>query len=98
MCLCTAIQVAWELKSHGSNEVVFELTSPAGTEGYPGTLTCSVTYRLTDENEVHLTYTAVTDAPTIVSLTNHTYFNLAGKVTMILIILYSTVYIYRWYI
>jgi aldose 1-epimerase len=72
-------KVAWELKSHGSNEVVFELTSPAGTEGYPGTLTCSVTYRLTDENEVHLTYTAVTDAPTIVSLTNHTYFNLAGK-------------------
>jgi aldose 1-epimerase len=72
-------KVVWKLKSQTSNEVVFEHTSPAGTEGYPGALTCTVTYRVTEENEVHLNYTATTDAPTIVSLTSHTYFNLAGK-------------------
>ena len=72
--------MVWEMRSHEATQVVFEHTSPAGTEGYPGTLTCSVTYCLTDENEVRLSYTATTDSSTIVSLTNHTYFNLAGKV------------------
>ena len=74
------MQVDWELKSQSTNQAVFEHISPAGTEGYPGTLTASVTYTVTEENEIHLVFTAVTDAPTIVSLTNHTYFNLAGQV------------------
>ncbi|CAI8011909.1 Galactose mutarotase [Geodia barretti] len=71
--------VVWKLKSQTSNEAVFEHASPAGTEGYPGTLSCTVTYRVTEESEVHLNYAATADAPTIVSLTSHTYFNLAGK-------------------
>ena len=52
--------------------------SPAGEEGYPGTLDVSVTYRLTPNDELVVEYEAVTDAPTIVNLTQHTFFNLAG--------------------
>ena len=57
-----------------------EHISPSGDQGYPGTLTATVTYTLTDSNEVTITYGAVTDATTIVNLVNHTYFNLAGEV------------------
>jgi aldose 1-epimerase len=59
----------------------FTRTSPAGEEHYPGTLTCSVTYLVTATGTVELRYDAVTDAPTIVNLTQHTYFNLGGETT-----------------
>ena len=48
-------------------------------EGYPGTTTLTVTYTLSEDHELGLIYEAVTDKPTIVNFTNHTYFNLAGE-------------------
>jgi aldose 1-epimerase len=57
----------------------FERISPAGEEGYPGTLHVAVTYQVTSSNVVSIRYDATTDAPTIVNLTQHTYFNLSGE-------------------
>jgi len=58
--------------------VTFSLVSPDGDEGYPGEMSASVTYTLSDDNELMMAYTAVTDKPTVVNLTNHAYWNLAG--------------------
>ena len=61
--------------------LVLEFTSPDGEQGYPGTLTSKVTYTLTQQNEIVMDYHATTDAPTIVNLTNHAYWNLQGEGT-----------------
>lgn len=54
-------------------------TSPDGEEGYPGALTCQVTYALTADNALVIHYRATTDAPTVLNLTHHSYFNLNGQ-------------------
>ncbi|MGY5051341.1 aldose epimerase family protein [Streptomyces sp. 900105755] len=53
--------------------------SPHGEEGFPGQLAVAVTYTLDESGALHISYEAVTDAPTVVNLTNHSYFNLAGS-------------------
>lgn len=63
--------------AHGA-AVKFSYVSPDGEEGYPGTLTVHVTYELTDDNALKITYHASSDKPTVANLTNHSYFNLSG--------------------
>jgi aldose 1-epimerase len=58
--------------------VEFSLVSPDGDQGFPGTLTAHVRYTLT-ANHLRIDYSATTDKPTVVNLTNHTYFNLSGE-------------------
>jgi aldose 1-epimerase len=75
-------KVVW--KAQGADtpagpSVVLTHLSPDGDEGFPGNLNVSVTYTLTDTDELRIDYAATTDKATTVNLTNHSYFNLAGK-------------------
>jgi aldose 1-epimerase len=75
-------KVVWKAEPFerpGEVGVVLTHVSPDGDQGFPGTLSARVTYTLTDRNELAIDYHATTDKTTVVNLTQHTYFNLAGE-------------------
>lgn len=72
---------AWKaetISGDGFSGLILNYRSQGGEEGYPGNLDVRVTYKLTNENEWIIEYEATTDKPTVVNLTQHSYFNLAG--------------------
>ncbi|MDR2683586.1 MAG: galactose mutarotase [Dysgonamonadaceae bacterium] len=71
--------VVWDIKQLDSQTLELSYLSKDGEEGFPGNLQVDLVYRLTDDNAVEITYKAVTDKPTILNLTNHSYFNLSGE-------------------
>ncbi len=71
----------WNYHLEGDNKVVMQLISHEGDAGYPGEVKASVEYTFTNENELKIAYSATTDAPTVINLTNHAYFNLNGHNT-----------------
>jgi len=74
-------KVRWDseiVQQSGQAAVQFSYLSKDGEEGFPGNLSCRVTYSLTPDNALKILYQATTDKPTVVNLTNHAYFNLAG--------------------
>jgi len=73
----------WQYKSYAVIEVdeshiVLRADSPDGENQFPGAVTAFVTYTLTEDNKIDIAYEATTDAPTVINMTNHSYFNLAG--------------------
>ena len=71
----------YSVKEATENKVVLTLSSPDGEEQFPGNVEAQVTYTLTADNAIAIDYEATTDAPTVINMTNHSYFNLTGDPT-----------------
>jgi aldose 1-epimerase len=69
----------WDLKKRDDSTLVCSLVSPDGDNGFPGKLSVQVVYTLRADNSLEMSYTAETDQPTVVNLTNHAFFNLNGS-------------------
>ena len=69
----------FDVKQINPTEIVLKYISKDGEEGFPGNLTCNINMKLTIDNSIEITYNAETDSPTIVNMTNHSYFNLDGN-------------------
>jgi aldose 1-epimerase len=69
----------WDMEPAGAHGVRLSRVAPHGEEGFPGRLEVAVTYTLEESGALRIAYEAVTDAPTVVNLTNHSYFNLGGS-------------------
>ncbi len=72
-------KVVWEIVEAEPDRVVLRYVSPAGDQGYPGKLTVTARYALEGDGRLAIEYRATTDAPTVVNLSNHTYWNLSGE-------------------
>lgn len=68
----------WEAQSVSDHSIIFTTISEDGEDGFPGNLFVNVTYTLTNDNAIAITYEATTDRPTVINLTNHCYFCLSG--------------------
>lgn len=74
-------QAVWDVVAASANSVTLTHTSPDGDEGYPGTLNVTLSYTLSDDNELIWQAQATTDAATVVNLVHHSYWNLSGDPT-----------------
>lgn len=68
----------WQVTKLTDRSITFSLYSPDGDQGFPGSLDIAVTYTLTEDNGVQISYYGIADADTIINMTNHSYFNMAG--------------------
>lgn len=71
--------VVWDVKEVTASSILFCYTAPDGQDGFPGNLTIDMRYSLTDKNEFVVTYSATTNATTVVNLSHHSFFNLKGE-------------------
>ncbi len=69
----------WDVISHNDSTLRLRYVSPDGENGFPGKLTTTVTYRLTSDQALTVSYEATTDKPTVVNLSNHSFFNISGN-------------------
>lgn len=75
--------LGWQYRVYKANQtndstLVLTMLSPDGDNQFPGAVTATVTYTLTPDNAINIDYTATTDKPTVINMTNHSYFNLSG--------------------
>lgn len=68
----------WGARQDNDSTLLLTLSTPDGDAGFPGNIDVEVTYTLTSDNALRISYKAITDKPTILNLTNHSYFNLSG--------------------
>ena len=71
-------QKMFDIKQINNQTLECTLLSPDGDNGFPGNLDITIIYKLTEDNAIDISYAATTDKPTVVNLTNHSYFNLSG--------------------
>lgn len=71
----------WNVVSSETHKITLQYESPDGENGFPGKLTVTLTYTLTDQNALDVDFTAITTKPTVLNLTNHSFFNISGDLS-----------------
>ncbi|MFK7802151.1 MAG: aldose epimerase family protein [Anaerolineae bacterium] len=72
----------WHVDAVSDSAITLSISSPDGEEGFPGNVSVQVSYSVTEDNELKISYSATTDRPTVLNMTNHAYFNLAETGTV----------------